>query len=124
MEEESFECECHSDEHQFKFALDQEDNELFLSVYLHNWKPWWRRVWVAVRYILGHTSKYGHWDSVIVQQKDAGRLYSMLNRYINPGPAPKRHYLTVSSSLDGPQLQKLLQNNNISVDSIETRTRK
>ena len=80
METEFFECACHSDEHTLKFSYDAEDHQLYTSVYLNQYQNVFRRVWVAIKYVLGYRSKYGHWDCFIMQPQDAERLRSLLDR--------------------------------------------
>ncbi len=82
MNTEFFECACHSDEHTLKFSYDPEDNELYTSVYLNQYRNIFRRVWVAIKYVFGYRCKYGHWDCFIMQPKDAGRLRAFLDRVI------------------------------------------
>ena len=62
-------CACTSDEHtlrlmHFKARPETGDDydEMYWSVYLRKW-PWYKRLWIAVRYIFGHRSKYGDFDS-------------------------------------------------------------
>jgi hypothetical protein len=87
METEFFECACHSDEHTLKFSYDPEDNELYTSVYLCQYRNFFRHVWVAVRYVLGYRSKYGHWDCFTMQPDDALRLRGLLDKLIAGGPS-------------------------------------
>ncbi len=69
-----FDCECSSDEHVFKFSLDKDDGDFYLSVYLNNPDRWYKRVWKAVKYAFGYTSKYGHWDVTVLEAEDIERL--------------------------------------------------
>lgn len=123
MKTEVFECECFSDEHQFNFILDKadDDSQLYLSAHLRSWESWWKRAWTGIKYTFGFTSKYGAWDCVILKQKDAERLSKLLEEYLNPVPGVKTHYLTVTSEKDGKRIQKILENNDIEVETIRTR---
>jgi hypothetical protein len=74
---EYFECECRSPEHRLVFEIDLEpddDCQLVASVFIHHWNPWWKRVWVALKYILGYKCKYGHFDTFLLRSEDIGRL--------------------------------------------------
>ena len=75
-----FECDCHSDEHTLKFTFDQEENELHTSVFLHQYRGFWRRLWVAVRYVCGYKSRFGHWDCFILRAEDAPRLRALVDK--------------------------------------------
>ena len=62
-------CECLSDEHTLRLihfkAIPKHantDDSIYWSVYL-NPLPWRKRLWTAIRYVFGHRSRYGDWDS-------------------------------------------------------------
>lgn len=81
---EFYECRCFSDEHVIKFTLDldPEDRTIYTSMYMRpDWR-WWRRVWMAIRYVFGYSSKYGHFDCYLMRPEDAQRLRAMLDRFI------------------------------------------
>ncbi len=75
-----FECQCSSAEHALVFTLDQEESEIYTEVFLNNYRPWWKRVGVAVKYVFGYKCKYGHFDCFLMQNKDADRLITMLKK--------------------------------------------
>lgn len=74
-----FECACGSDEHTLRFTLDKQEGEIYTSVFLNDWQPWWRRLLAAARYALGYKCRYGHWDCWILRSEDAARLRAMLD---------------------------------------------
>jgi len=82
MTTEFFECACFSDEHTLKFSYDPDENELYTSVYLNQYRSIWKRIWVAIRYVCGYRTKYGHWDCFILRPEDAARLRSLVDRMI------------------------------------------
>ena len=75
---EYMECQCMSPEHLVKFHLDLEDGDLCLDFHLANWLPWYKRIWVAIKYIFGYTSKYGHFDELIFKDQDVDKLIELL----------------------------------------------
>ena len=77
-----FECECGSDEHTLRFTLDKEDGDIHTSIFLNQYRPWWKRIYVAIRYVLGYNCKYGHWDNWILNRDDACRLRDMCDEFI------------------------------------------
>lgn len=77
---EFFLCECVFPEHLFYFSYDQEDNVLYRSAHLSTKQGFFRRIWIAVKYILGHQSTYGDFDEVIIQPADRNRLISVINQ--------------------------------------------
>lgn len=80
-----FECACYSEEHTIKFVLDKdpEDPEIYVSVFLNQYRSWWKRLWVGIKYIFGYKCMYGHWDNWIMKDEDAQRLIDMCNEYLN-----------------------------------------
>lgn len=72
------ECECNSPEHLIKVELIDED--FVITVQLVHWRPWWKRIFIAIRYILGLSEPYGHWDCSILKAIDVRRLIAILER--------------------------------------------
>jgi hypothetical protein len=79
---EFFECACHSDEHTLKFSYDPDSVEIYSSVFLHQYRNIFKRLWVALKYVFGYRCKYGHWDCFIMRPEDASRLRSLLDRMV------------------------------------------
>ena len=77
---EFFECVCHYDEHTIKFEYDADDNQLYATVFLCQYFPWWIRCWVALKYALGLKCKGGHFDTWILDPRDAERLGNLLKK--------------------------------------------
>ena len=83
---EHFDCECASPEHTLRFCYFKpeidEYPELYTEIYLNKYRNIFSRVWVAIKYIFGYTSKYGHWDTWILRRKDCERLRDLTTRII------------------------------------------
>jgi len=77
-----FECSCSSDEHTIRFTIDDEDGEIYTSVFLNQYRTWWETVWVGIKYIFGYKCQYGHWDCWIMDPNDAVRLRDMCDEFI------------------------------------------
>ncbi len=77
---EYFECQCFSDEHTLKFTLDEEQPEVYTSVFLYS-DSWLQRLWTAVKYVFGYKCKYGHFDCFLMREEDADRMISLLHKY-------------------------------------------
>jgi len=77
-----FECECGADEHTLRFVLDKEDPRIYTSIFLHQYRPGWKRVWTGIKYILGYKSKYGHWSVWELRDEDVKRLRDMCEKYL------------------------------------------
>lgn len=48
-----FECSCGANEHTLRFAVDKEENVLYTSVFLCQYRPWYSRIIIAIKYIFG-----------------------------------------------------------------------
>lgn len=90
MRHEHFECICDSEEHSMRvtYFVDEwngiEEDEVYFSLYLTD-RGFWYRLWHGIKYICGHKSRYGDFQCITVQRKDAERLRDLMNRYIESG---------------------------------------
>ena len=69
-----FDCVCDSDEHVFVVRMDREEGEMYTSVHLNGYLPWYKRAWYALRYVFGYHCRYGHWDCVLLDEVRATKL--------------------------------------------------
>lgn len=68
-------CDCGSIEHQLVIYKDTDDpEEVIISIHLNSWTPIWKKIWVAIKYIFGYRSRYGHWDSMVITKRNYGPL--------------------------------------------------
>jgi hypothetical protein len=67
-----------STEHIVKFHLDLDDGDLCLDFHLSNYQNWYKRAWVAIKYVFGYKSKYGDFDEIILKDEDVDRLMELL----------------------------------------------
>lgn len=72
-------CDCQSSEHTLRFMYDEENKELYTEVYLNQYRSFFKRVYVAIKYIFGYTSKYGHWDCTMISIPKAHKLKAFLS---------------------------------------------
>lgn len=79
-ETEFFECQCHSNEHTVKFAIDEDDGTIYTSIFLNTFYPWYYRIWIAIKYMFGYTSRFGHWDCFLLKQEDHPRLLALMSK--------------------------------------------
>lgn len=77
-----FECRCGSYEHTLRFVINKTDKEIYTSIFLNQWRSWWKRAWVAVRYLFGYKCTYGEWDHWALCLNDVERLRDMCNDFI------------------------------------------
>ncbi len=69
-----FVCECGSIEHQMVFMYENDEKhdieEVYLEVHLNNYMGFWKRLVHGIKYIFGFQSKYGAFDSIILDPDD------------------------------------------------------
>jgi len=78
------ECLCgYSDEHQVRFSYfdASEEDEMFVSFHLSPYYGFFARLWKAIKYVAGYSSKYGHWDEVVLSSVEAKELCAFLEDY-------------------------------------------
>jgi len=78
------ECACHLNEHQINllyWADEEEEPELYLSPHLCPF-PFWTRLWLGIKYILGYRSRYGDYAGLVLFKKDIRMLYDFLEGFL------------------------------------------
>jgi hypothetical protein len=78
---EYFTCSCHSAEHTVRFDYDPAEGELYTTVYLHAYHPWYRRLWLAVKYVFGRNRRYGDFDCFTMDPQDRDRFASLATSF-------------------------------------------
>jgi len=73
-----FICTCQSYEHQAIFFKDTEDNQLIVTVHLSSHKNILKRLWLAIKYVCGYRSRFGHWDEFLFKPEDEIKLREYL----------------------------------------------
>jgi len=78
-----FECLCHSNEHTLKFSLDDNEEypDLYASIFLIHHRNVFKRIWIAIKYVFGYKSSYGHWDEWLLRPEDSVKLRELLEKY-------------------------------------------
>jgi len=69
------ECECYSPDHTMRFHI--EDDRVYLTVHLTQ-DGLLGRLKKGIAYILGYTSRYGHFDEFIIGQEERTKLLEIL----------------------------------------------
>ena len=77
-------CDCHWVEHQVWLSdiADDETQEFVIQFHLVR-DRFWKRVWHAVKYVLGYQSRYGAFDDVIVNPAEAQRMYKWIGDWLD-----------------------------------------
>lgn len=76
---ELFICQCYNPEHQLIFSYFPEDENVYVSVHLIPEYRLWKRIWMAIKYIFGYRSCYGHFDEFIFKKSDAEKLQKVVD---------------------------------------------
>ena len=71
-------CTCLSPEHTLRYIYDEENDELYTEVFLHNHNSFFKRIGIAVKYVFGYVSKYGHFDCTIIAKEEMVKLRTFL----------------------------------------------
>ncbi len=76
-----FICACHSVEHQIVMSYfpDEDDKEVYCSIHLKTESNIFKRIWTAIKYIFGHRSIFGDFDSFIFKPEDADSLQQVVD---------------------------------------------
>jgi len=77
---EIFVCECHSLDHQFAIWYDDELNQINIEPHLSTNKNFLKRIAHGIKYMFGYKSRYGDWDSTIINNDDIPKLIKYLNK--------------------------------------------
>ena len=79
---EYFTCECTSSDHMVivgVYTYTDDNPEFYMQVTADNFLPFYKRVWVAIKYIFRQPSL--KWHDVLLSNKDVYRLQNCINVY-------------------------------------------
>lgn len=77
-------CECQSADHIIRFSFDNfldEEPELYIEVQLNQRFPFWKRLILATKYILGKSNRFGHWDCTSLNIDTARQLAVLCHQF-------------------------------------------
>ena len=75
---EYFDCKCSSPEHTLRFVYDEDD--IYIEIYLRQYRNFFKRIWIAIKYIFGYKCQYGDWDCFILKEDDIQRMIRLLTK--------------------------------------------
>ena len=81
-EREYIECACGVNEHRLVFVYDLEDKDfpVYITNFLNLHLPWYRRIFVAAKYVLGFRGEAGHFDYTLLSPETVEKLHEFLTR--------------------------------------------
>jgi hypothetical protein len=86
MENHYVTCSCQSSQHIIKFCFIEnyaEENDVcWVDIQMIQWRSFWKRIYVAIKYIFGYEEKYGHWDCTQLSRDEVEKLKKFLDRAI------------------------------------------
>jgi len=73
-------CQCSDFNHTIRFNLDEDDGDIWLETRLNAYEPWWKRIWIGIKYVFGRPPVYGHYDCTLLRAEDYDTLMRMFSR--------------------------------------------
>ena len=76
MKHKYVECDCACDEHRIVFMREPNDTwiDMYVTVYLNHYRKWYKRIYIAIKYVFGYKCKYGDFDCTMLNKKDTQEL--------------------------------------------------
>lgn len=76
-----FICDCEDLEHHLVIQSDDiNEKEIVLSIHLYQYRSFFQRCILGIKYIFGIDSKYGHYDAVILNEDSIRDLKTILEK--------------------------------------------
>jgi len=82
MRTKHLDCDCGCADHIIRFIYDDEDGDLWLEVQLTKTHGFFKRIWLAIKYIFGYNCRYGHWDCTLIKPEDKQALIDLIKESI------------------------------------------
>ncbi len=77
-----FECDCNSCDHVLRMISDNEwPDECYIETHLKN-LSFFKRLCLAVKYVFGFQSKYGHWEEYIWNKEKVIQMKNFCEEFL------------------------------------------
>ena len=76
-------CSCYSTEHTLRWSYDTSEKEFYTEVFLNQYRSFFKRVWIAVKYVFGYKCRYGHWDCTLLNENEAIKLRDFIDKNLS-----------------------------------------
>jgi hypothetical protein len=63
-----------------KYSDGESGPEFYTTIFLSN-KTFFKRIWIAIKYIFGYKCKYGHFDEFVWREDDMAQLADLAMNY-------------------------------------------
>jgi hypothetical protein len=77
-----YECDCATNDHTIRVWTDAELGEVMVSTQLAPLLPWYKRVWVAVKYVFNSHRNCSHWHDTVLNVSTTRKLRNQLNDFL------------------------------------------
>jgi hypothetical protein len=77
-----YDCDCCSSDHVIQVWTDVELGEVMISTQLAPLLPWYKRVWVAVKYVSNPHGNYSHWHDTVLNISATCKLRNQLDNFL------------------------------------------
>lgn len=119
-----YECDCTDNDHTIQVWTDPEFDEVIISTQLAPLHPWYKRVWVAVKYVFNpHGGNYSHWHDTILNPDSTRELRDQLDAFLAEQYNLKadavvneqlKNYPFFASIIEAPEVKVKREGNNLS----------
>lgn len=81
------ECQCDSGDHVIRFVYSPADDktnfppDLYMEVQMCQPNGFFRRLWLAVKYLFKKECEYGHWDCTLIAVDEVIKLQKLLEQF-------------------------------------------
>ena len=72
------ECECHTLEHMIALRYDPEYKELSINYQIKQYRNFFQRLWLAVKYLLNFKGQ-SHWDETLISPEAVAKIREWLD---------------------------------------------
>ena len=72
-------CECYSFDHVWHLFYDEDDDLLYVTSHLRTGNIF-KRIIVAIKYVLGYRSRFGEFDEFLIGEDQANKVIKLLSR--------------------------------------------
>ena len=83
---EYFDCDCGDSAHHFtitqvsNYDKTFDDECVYISYYMNQYRTWYQRLWLAIKYVFGYKSRFGDWDSITLDKEKVLRLRNFCDK--------------------------------------------
>ena len=74
-------CDCHDLTHVASVGYFNDEGELYLEVAYDHYTPFWRRVWITIKYLCG--LRHRSCGEIVLDKEDAKQLKAFLEDFVN-----------------------------------------